>query len=115
MWLQVVTTALSLSLSRQRKWLQRSWKSMASARELVLRIGSVAKCVNVTCVLGQPLAVKREVGFSSASCWSEGRRVPSPKLFEQSSTQRELLATIKILSVKCVWMIIVKCWVWLCT
>jgi hypothetical protein len=67
MWLQVVTTALSLSLSRQRKWLQRSWKSMAGVREFVLRIGSVAKCVHVMCVLGESLAVKGEVDFSSGS------------------------------------------------
>lgn len=93
MWLQVVTTALSLSLSRHRKWLQRSWKSMASAREFLLRIGSVAKCVHVMCVLSESLAVKGEVGFSSVSYWSEGRCVPSQEFHEQHSLPWGLFAS----------------------
>jgi hypothetical protein len=88
---------------------------MASAREFVLRIGGIGDRINVMCVMGESLAVKGEVDFSSRSCWSEGRRIPSPKFLRAIQHSSKLLATIKMLSVKCVWMIIVKCWVWLCT
>ena len=76
MWLQVVTTALSLSLSRQRKWLQRSWKSMVVASECVCLGDNTDDCIRVMRVFAEFVIVKGEVNFSSKSCSSEGRSVP---------------------------------------